>query len=82
MAGHDEAGCDDALPDLRRMMAVRAVWLYERLRASLAEVKEHGGALGEMERAMMAGRWRISPAGERVGRDGEKEKRRRRRSFI
>jgi hypothetical protein len=26
VAGHDEAGCDGALPDLRRMMAVRAVW--------------------------------------------------------
>jgi hypothetical protein len=34
MAGHDEAGYDGALPDLRRMMAVRVVWLYERLRAS------------------------------------------------
>jgi hypothetical protein len=26
VAGHDEAGCDGALSDLRRMMAVRAVW--------------------------------------------------------
>jgi hypothetical protein len=26
VAGHDEAGFDGVLPDLRRMMAVRAVW--------------------------------------------------------
>jgi hypothetical protein len=29
MAGHDEARCDGALPDLRRMLAVRAVWAIQ-----------------------------------------------------
>jgi hypothetical protein len=26
VVGHDEVGCDGALPDLRRRMAVRSVW--------------------------------------------------------
>jgi hypothetical protein len=27
VAGHDEVGCDDARPDLKRVMAVRVVWV-------------------------------------------------------